>query len=58
MKKILHILTRDDDLARQLIQKQRNMADTTVRVINLPPEGGDYKAIVAEVFLADSVEVW
>ena len=59
MRTILHILTRpEDDLARELIAKQKAIPETDVHVADLTKAGPDYEALVEKIFAADSVEVW
>ena len=58
MRTILHILTRPaDGLTRELIAKQRELADTRVEVVELTANEPDYKALVEKIFVADSVQV-
>ena len=58
MKTILHIITRPDDLARMVIETQRHLPDTVVQVADLHGDGTNYTQLVAQIFAADSVEVW
>ena len=58
MRTILHVLTRpEDELTREMIAKQRGLADTRVEVVELTNGGPDYSALVEAIFTADSVEV-
>ena len=58
MRTILHILTRtDDELTRQLIERQRALPETTVEVVSLVSESPDYDQLVDRIFAADSVSV-
>ena len=59
MRAILHILTRpEDELTRELIARQRTLAETKVDVVALTADAPDYNALVEKIFAADSVEVW
>ena len=58
MRTILHVLTRpEDELTREMIAKQRGLADTRVEVVELTGGEPDYSALVEAIFTADSVEV-
>ena len=58
MRTILHILTRpEDELTREMIAKQRALADTKVEVVELTDAKPDYEAVIEAIFAADSVEV-
>ena len=58
MRTILHILTRpEDELTREMIARQRTLADTKVEVVELTDGEPDYSALVEAIFTADSVEV-
>jgi hypothetical protein len=58
MRTILHILTRpEDELTREIIAKQRAMAETAVEVVDLVNAAPDYNGLVEKIFAADSVEV-
>ena len=58
MRTILHILTRpEDELAREMIAKQRTLADTKVEIVELTDAEPDYGALIEAIFAADSVEV-
>jgi hypothetical protein len=59
MTTILHILTRGtDELSQRIIEAQRALPDTRIEVMDLPPEGADYTAVVENIFASDSIEVW
>ena len=59
MKKTLHILTRPDDaMAAQVIAIQRQRADLAVSVVDLTQPEPDYRALLREIFAAESVAVW
>lgn len=59
MRTILHILTRpEDELTREIIAKQRAMAEARVEVVKLTSGEPDYDALVEKIFATDSVEVW
>jgi hypothetical protein len=57
MRTILHILTRPaDELTRGLIERQRMLPETRVKVIELN-DAADYNTLIEKIFAADSVEV-
>jgi hypothetical protein len=59
MPRLLHILTRpDDSLAREVIARQKSVAGNEVQVVDLTVPDPDYKALLEEIFAADSVESW
>jgi hypothetical protein len=59
MRTILHILTRtEDELAQELIAKQRALPETKVEVVELIAPAPDYEVLIEKIFAADSVEVW
>jgi hypothetical protein len=59
MRRVLHILTRPDDaLARELMARQKNAAGTEVEAVDLTLPEPDYKALLAKIFQAQSVETW
>ncbi len=59
MRSVLHILTRPNDaLARELIARQKNIAENKVEVVDLTQPEPDYKALLEKIFAADSVESW
>ena len=59
MRRILHILTTPDDaLARQMISAQEQQAEQTVKVVDLTVPEPDYRALLEDIFAADSIEVW
>jgi hypothetical protein len=58
MRTILHILTRPaDELARELIERQRALPETTVETADLADGALDYDKLIERIFAADSVEV-
>ena len=58
MRTILHILTRpEDELTRELIERQRALPETRIDVVALANEAPDYDALVEKIFAADSIEV-
>jgi hypothetical protein len=58
MRTILHILTRPaDELTRELIAKQRQIAEAKIEVVELASGSDDYDALVDKIFSADSIEV-
>jgi hypothetical protein len=59
MTSLLHILTKsDDDLASEIISLQRQKASMTVKTFDLTQSEPDYRALLEEIFDADSVTVW
>ena len=59
MRTILHILTRpEEELARDLIERQRALPDTQVEVVALTDNTTNYGEVVEQIFSADSIEVW
>jgi hypothetical protein len=59
MGQILHVLTMPDDaLARQIISAQQQQTDLTVKSVDLTLAEPDYRALLHEIFAADSIEVW
>ena len=59
MPRVLHILTRPDDaLARELIARQKSVAENEVEVVDLTVGEPDYKELAGKIFAADSVESW
>jgi len=58
MRTILHILTRpEDELTRDLIERQRGLPETMVERVTLAGDTPDYHALVEKIFAADSIEV-
>jgi len=56
MPRVLHILTRPDDvLARDLMARQKN-AGNKVETVDLTLPEPDYKALLEKLFEADSVQ--
>lgn len=59
MRHLLHILTIPADaLAARMIPIQREQADHKVKVVDLTRPDADYRALLEEIFAADSVQVW
>jgi len=59
MRTILHILTRpEDELAHDLMERQRALPATMIEVVELTHHDPDYDALVERIFAAQSVEVW
>ncbi len=59
MSYLLHILTIPEDaLAAQMIPIQREQAGHEVKVVDLTKPDADYRALLEEIFAADSVQVW
>lgn len=59
MRTILHILTRaEDNLSRDIIERQGAFADVKVDVVELTNPAADYDVLVEKIFAADSIEVF
>ncbi len=59
MRILLHILTKaDDQLAADIISRQRSQSTCCVRVVDLTQPKPDYAALLEAIFQADSVQVW
>ena len=59
MRLLLHILTRPEDLlAREILTRQADDVENKVIVADLTLPEPDYKALLENVFAADSVQVW
>ncbi|MEK7674409.1 MAG: hypothetical protein AAB676_01070 [Verrucomicrobiota bacterium] len=59
MVRILHILTKPDDaLAAEIISGQGRLPDHSVKIVDLTGPDPDYRALLEDIFAADSVEVW
>jgi hypothetical protein len=59
MRAILHILTGpEEELARELIERQRALPDTKVEIVVLTDGTPNYDELVEHIFSADSVQVW
>ncbi len=59
MRTILHILTRrDDGLAREIIVRQQASPENKVVVEDLTKLQPDYKRLLENIFVAESVQVW
>lgn len=55
----LHVLTRpNDELALQVIERQRRLPEAQVLVVDLTQPNPDYDALLERIFAADSVAVW
>lgn len=58
MRKVLHVLTREDDpLAEALVRADRE-AGVSVEVMRLTAEPVDGQLLLEAVFAADSVQCW
>ena len=59
MSKLLHILTKPNDpLATKIIETQRSQPKREVKVVDLTKPDPDYRALLKEIFAADSAQVW
>ena len=58
MRTILHILTQpEDEVTRQLIERQRSLPETEVEVVSLSNPSPDYDQLVEKIFAADNITV-
>ena len=59
MRTILHILTKPEDaLAAEMITKEKALAEVKTKIVDLNAGEPDYKALLENIFAADSVQVW
>jgi hypothetical protein len=59
MRIVLHILTRPDDaLAQEIITCQQKSKENNIVVEDLTKSHPDYKALMENIFAAESVQVW
>ena len=59
MRTILHILTRpENELVRELVERQRALPETKVEVVSLTSQSPDYNGLIDTIFAVDSVEVF
>jgi hypothetical protein len=59
MKRIVHVLTRADDLlARVTVDEQIQDPSLTVEEIDLTNHPPNYDRLLAAVFEAESIQVW
>ncbi|HEY1169800.1 MAG TPA: hypothetical protein VGH19_00395 [Verrucomicrobiae bacterium] len=58
MKKILQVITREDDMLADDVADANLAADDRVRVVRLSPGRTDYEELLEAVFEADSVQSW
>jgi hypothetical protein len=54
---LLHIITRADSLAEELIQQQRNAGKDEVTIADLRVTSPDYDTLLDQIFSADSIHV-
>lgn len=58
MKKVLHVMTREDDqLAEAIVAADRD-AGVRVEVVCLEVATADYQRLLEAIFAADSVQSW
>lgn len=58
-RRVLHIVIRPDDgLASKVITAQRKRTDLVVKEVRLAAPEPDYRRLLEELFVADSIEVW
>ena len=59
MQKILHVLTRENDLlAKQIMAQERALPNCEVELVDLTTGRPDYADLLQKIFVADSVAVW
>lgn len=58
MPRLLNILTHKDELALELIERERTQSELEVEVFDLTQDSPDYAALVERIFAADKVHVW
>jgi hypothetical protein len=59
MRKILLIVTkRLDPLDEVVIAHERHLPGCEVKAVDLTAEEPDYRALIHEIFAADSIQVW
>ena len=59
MRQILHIITKAPDaLPDAIISAQREQTDQQVIVVDLTVPEPDYRALLENIFAADSIQVW
>jgi len=58
MKKVLHVLTREDDELAEAIVVADREADGRTTVVELAVTEVDYQHLLEAIFAADSVQSW
>ena len=59
MRIVLHIVTKPDDpLAREIITRHQASGENKIVVADLTAPQPDYKALLENIFAADSVQLW
>lgn len=59
MANILHIITgSDDELAQEVIARQRASSENQVVTTDLAGAEVDYRRLLEDIFKADSIQVW
>ncbi|MBI3416867.1 MAG: hypothetical protein HY043_16375 [Verrucomicrobia bacterium] len=59
MRKVLIIVTTENEpLNEAAIAAQRHLPDQNVKIVALTQPDADYRALLEEIFTADSVQVW
>jgi hypothetical protein len=59
MKRVLNILTREDDmLARDVTSSQGTLPNCDIEVVDLTAGAPDYAELLQKIFGADSIVVW
>jgi len=58
MKKILHVLTNENDALASEVLSQQQSPEWKLEIIDLTRGQPDYPALVRKIFEADSVAVW
>jgi hypothetical protein len=58
MRTVLHILTGpEDDVTRELLARQRALAQTKVEVVDLSKGSPDYDQLIEKIFAVESIAV-
>ena len=58
MRELLHILTKMDPLAADLIAHQQALPEQHVKIVDLTQPAPDYPRLLQAIFAADSIAVW
>ncbi len=58
MKKILHVLTKENDALASEVLSQQQSPEWKLEIVDLTQGQPDYANLVEKIFEADSVAVW
>lgn len=58
MKKILHLLTKENDAVASEVLSQQQSPEWKLEIVDLTRGQPDYAAVVEKIFESDSVAVW